>query len=265
MASKQPKGDIVTLLDLTPRDVQDGELFPLSHTKTWWLPDPERRVRPFTLSVQQFPIRGPTAFGQRFTFDLGSVKCGDVLLSTVLQVGLGHWLDDTSILRFASTRYTYAADSDPWYYASSLGSVLLQQAELEIDGQTIETIDGDINNLAFGSATDVFGNPTTYSLVWDNEDFKTKYEQYVVLDVESGVFNISKPMEALPEGQTLEIVKFKIKQTSTVGEAFSPNLFFFATDPSRDASYDYNTDIASALENINSQSYFAAWRGAAIK
>jgi hypothetical protein len=148
MASKQPKGDIVTLLDLTPRDVQDGELFPLSHTKTWWLPDPERRVRPFTLSVQQFPIRGPTAFGQRFTFDLGSVKCGDVLLSTVLQVGLGHWFDDTTLLRFASTKYTYPENANPWYYASSLGNVILQQAELEIDGSTIEIIDGDFINVA---------------------------------------------------------------------------------------------------------------------
>ncbi len=147
MASKQPKGDIVTLLDLTPRDVQDGELFPLSHTKTWWLPDPDRRVTPFTLSVQQFPIRGPTAFGQRFTFDLGSVKCGDVLFGTVLQVGLGHWLDDTSFLRFASTRYIYPTGANPWYYASSLGNVILQQAELEIDGQTIETIDGDFVNV----------------------------------------------------------------------------------------------------------------------
>jgi hypothetical protein len=147
MASKQPKGDIVTLLDLTTRDVQDGELFPLSHTKTWWLPDPERRVRPFTLSVQQFPIRGPTAFGQRFTFDLGSVKCGDVLQATVLQVGLGHWFDDTTLLRFASTRNSYPSSANPYYYASSLGSVILQQAELEIDGQTIETIDGDFINV----------------------------------------------------------------------------------------------------------------------
>lgn len=130
---------------------------------------------------------------------------------------------------------------------------------------TIETMDGDINNLAFGSNTDVFGNSTTYSLIWDDENIKAKYEQYISLDTETGVFNITKPMEELPEGQTLEIVKFKFKQTSTVGEAFSPNLFFFATDPSRDASYDYNTDIASALENINSQSYFAAWRGAHIK
>jgi hypothetical protein len=134
-----------------------------------------------------------------------------------------------------------------------------------IFNDTTETMDGDINNLAFGSATDIFGNSAAYSLVWDNEDIKTKYEQYVALNSETGEFNISKPLETLPEGQTLEIVKFKIRQTSTVGEAFSPNLFFFATDPSRDASYDYNTDIASALENINSQSYFAAWRGAHIK
>jgi hypothetical protein len=134
-----------------------------------------------------------------------------------------------------------------------------------IFNDTTETIDGDINNLTFGSATDIFGNSTTYSLIWDNEEIQTKYEQYIVLDAETGIFNISKPLETLPEGQTLEIVRFKIKQTSTVGEAFSPNLFFFATDPSRDASYDYNTDIASALENINSQSYFAAWRGAYIK
>ncbi len=134
-----------------------------------------------------------------------------------------------------------------------------------IFNDTIETMDGDINNLAFGSSTDIFGNSATYSLIWDNEDIKTKYEQYISLDAETGVFNITKPMEELPEGQTLEIVKFKFKQTSTVGEALSPNLFFFATDPSRDASYDYNTDIASALENINSQSYFAAWRGGHIK
>lgn len=134
-----------------------------------------------------------------------------------------------------------------------------------IFNDTTENIDGDINNLAFGSITDVFGNSAVYSLVWDNPEIEAKYAQYVTLDSGTGVFSVTKPMEALPEGQTLEIVKFKIKQTSTVGEAFSPNLFFFATDPSRDASYDYNTDIASALENINSQSYFAAWRGQHIK
>jgi len=134
-----------------------------------------------------------------------------------------------------------------------------------IFNEATETIDGDINNLAFGSTTDIFGAASEYALVWEDAGIQAKYEQYIALNPQTGTFSVSKPMEALPEGQTLEIVKFKVKQTTTVGEAFSPNLFFFATDPSRDASYDYDTDIASALENINSQSYFAAWRGAHIK
>ena len=144
--SSRPHGDIVTLLDLTPRDVQDSELFPLGSSKTWWLPSQDRRLRPFTLSVQQFPLRGPAAFGQRFTFDVGSVKAGDLLFSTILQVDLGHWFDDTTLLRFQSGRYIYPPSSDPWLYAASLGSVILAQAELEIDGQTIETVDGDFLN-----------------------------------------------------------------------------------------------------------------------
>jgi len=130
---------------------------------------------------------------------------------------------------------------------------------------TTTTIEGDINNVAFSSSTDVFGTPTEYVLIWDDSEIENKYSQYVSLNTLTGLFEITKPEESLPIGQTLEIVKFKIKQTSTVGEAYSPNLFFFATDPSRDSDYDYATDIASTLENINSQSYFAAWRGAAIK
>ena len=134
-----------------------------------------------------------------------------------------------------------------------------------IFNEAVETIEGDINNLAFGRAHDIFGNPATYTIIWDNEEIQAKYEQYIALNSTTGTFVISKPAEELPEGQTLEIVKFKIKQATSIGEAISPNMFFFATDPTRDASYDYNTDIASALENINSQSYFAAWRGASIK
>ena len=129
----------------------------------------------------------------------------------------------------------------------------------------IETITGDVNNISFGSKTDVFNIETVYSLIWEDSAVQSKYGSYVTLDSATGAFNIDRPTESLPAGQTIEIVKFKIKQSSTVGDAYSPNLFFFATDPTRDASYDYNTDIASALENINSQSYFAAWRGASIK
>lgn len=139
-------GDIVTLLDLTPRDFQDNEYFPLSAEKTWWLPK-NQKLNPFSISIQEFPFRGPTAFGQRFTFDLKSVGCGDLLMNTILQIELGHWLDDTTLLRLESGKYTIT--SDFWAYARSLGSVIVEKAELEIGDSTIETIDGDFLNMAF--------------------------------------------------------------------------------------------------------------------
>ena len=147
----RPGGDITTLLDLTPRDVQDNEFTPLNAEQTFWLPDQTRRLRPFSLTIQPFPFRGPTAFGQRFTFDLGSVTCGDMLQSAVVQIDLGHWLSDTAILRFQAGTYDYPTRDgnyvdSPWFYANSLGSVILQKAEFEVDDQTLEVLDGDFLN-----------------------------------------------------------------------------------------------------------------------
>jgi len=139
-------GDIVTLLDLTPRDFQDNEYFPLAAEKTWWLPR-NQTLNPFSISVQEFPFRGPTAFGQRFTFDVKSVGCGDLLLNTMLQIELSHWLDETTLLRLESGKYKIT--SDFWAYARTLGSVILEKAELEIGDSTIETIDGDFLNVFF--------------------------------------------------------------------------------------------------------------------
>jgi hypothetical protein len=139
-------GDIVTLLDLTPRDFQDNEYFPLGAEKTWWLPR-NQKLNPFTLSIQEFPFRGPTVFGQRFTFDVKSVGCGDLLLNTMLQIELGHWLDDTTLLRLESGKYKIT--SDFWAYAQALGASIVEKAELEIGDSTIETIDGDFLNVFF--------------------------------------------------------------------------------------------------------------------
>jgi len=169
----RPVGDITTLLDLAPRDVQDNEYTPLAAEKTWWLPNNNRRLRPFSLSCQQFPIRGPTSFGQRFTFDLGSMSAGDLLFSTLLQIDLGHWLDPNTLLRLESGRATYES-TDAWYYANSLGSVILEQATLEIGDQVIEQVDGDFLNVAslllqdlnsqFGFSADGFGRQPLSSL-----------------------------------------------------------------------------------------------------
>ena len=168
----RPGGDITTLLDITPRDFQDNEYTPLSAEKTWWLPDENRRIKPFSLSVQQFQFRGPTAFGQRFTFDVGSVTAGDLLFSTVLQINLGHWFDDTTLSRIQTGQYEYL--QEPWFYANSLGTVIIEKAELEADGQTIEIVDGDLLNVSsllsdinsqYGFAADGIGKKPIASLL----------------------------------------------------------------------------------------------------
>jgi hypothetical protein len=170
----RPSGDIVTLLDLAPRDYQDNIYYPLSADKTWWLPVQDRRINPFSICVQQFPFRGPTGFGQRFTFDLRSVSCGDLLFNTVLQIDLGHWLNDTDLMRLESERYT-TTDPNFWFYANSLGTVILEKAEFEVNDQTIETVDGDFLNVTsllfqdvnsqYGLATDGLGTQPLASLL----------------------------------------------------------------------------------------------------
>jgi Large eukaryotic DNA virus major capsid protein/Major capsid protein N-terminus len=141
--ASRPRGDITTLLDLATRDNQDDYYTPINSETTWFTRDQERRNRPFVPAVQNFPFRGPAAFGQRFTFDVGSVSCGDLLFNVMLQIKLGHWFDQTTILRILSGRYQYKNPEEAWYYANSLGTAIVEKAELEIEDQLIETIDGD--------------------------------------------------------------------------------------------------------------------------
>jgi hypothetical protein len=130
-------------LDLTNRDIQENDIFPIRSEITWFTRDQERRLLPFAPVVQETALRGPGAFGQRFTFDLGSIMIGDLLLGTVLQIRLDHWLDEQTQNVYAAGKLTYQDRAHAWEYANSLGTSIIQQAELEVDGKTLETIDGD--------------------------------------------------------------------------------------------------------------------------
>jgi hypothetical protein len=146
-----PSGPITTLLDLTDRDAQENYLFPLATNTTWFSRDRTRKTVSFIPHVQTTLFRGPAEFGQRFCFDLGSLRCGDLLTGAALEIKLGHWLDMTTLNGLAGGTWTYVNPiTDGWEYANSLGTACIAQAELEIDGKTVETIDGDF--------ADVFGN-----------------------------------------------------------------------------------------------------------
>ena len=141
------RGTITTLLDLVDRDQQENDLFPISTGVTWFARDVDRRLLPFTSTVQEVALRGPAAFAQRFTFDLGSIVVGDLLLGTALQIRLDHWLDEQTRNIYAAKRMFYSNPSSAWEYANGLGAIIIQSAELEIDGVTVETIDGDFINV----------------------------------------------------------------------------------------------------------------------
>jgi hypothetical protein len=145
--SSQSLGSIVTLLDLTDRDAQEDDLFPLTTEVTWFTRDKSRRTIIFSPQIQNIPFRGPAAFAQRFTFDIGSLIVGDLLFGAALQIKLGHWLDAGVQNRLDGGLYTYTDIQTAWEYANSVGTSIIQSAELEIDGKTVETIDGDFINV----------------------------------------------------------------------------------------------------------------------
>jgi len=153
----RPRGDITTVLDQVSRDEQDNTLFPLDAEETLFATNPAyRRIHPFSMSIQEFPYRGSAEYGGRFTFDLGSVATGDLILSVLVQVQLQHWLSDQIVagLRTGDIQYVNPAQ-DAYVWANSLGTALIAKAELEVGDQVLETVDGDFANIFSELFTDI--------------------------------------------------------------------------------------------------------------
>ena len=193
---KRPTGDITTLLDLADRDAQDNAYFPLKAQTSWFARSPDRRFTPYVPVIQDFQFRGPAEFGQRFTFDVASQTCGDLLLGAVLQLQLSSWFDPTTVLNLQSQKYQYQNPTEAWYYANAIGQILLQKVELEIDGSTIEMVDGDLAiafsalypdlNTQVGPGVDHLGVASLQQIL--------SWPQYRVFPTESGFIHCILPL-----------------------------------------------------------------------
>ena len=133
----RPRGDITTVLDATDRDAQDNTYFPLDATASFFhrgggnhtpLPngnhtsldstsldntsldndstEKPNTVYPTTFSIQEFPQRGPSNWGQTLSFELGSLHAGDLLQSVMVQLTLGSWYDDSILTGLAQNAIT---------------------------------------------------------------------------------------------------------------------------------------------------------------
>jgi len=166
----RPRGDITTILDLTDRDAQDNTYFPINTTKSWFHVENEpQTVYPTTTSIQEFPQRGPADWGQKCTFELGSLHAGDLLQAVILQIKLGSWYDNSIISQLTAGSIT----TDPtqiaryWTYVNGLGTSIIEYADFIVNDQTIERITGEFihshlaldwdKNAQFGMAADGTG------------------------------------------------------------------------------------------------------------
>ena len=179
MSSKdyfRPRGDITTVLDLTDRDSQDNTYFPLTTDESFFHRGDHKTVYPSTVSVQEFTQRGPADWGQKFSFEIGSLPAGDLLQSVILQFKLSSWYNGNIVSKLTQGLIKADLDTNPsayWTYMNSLGTAIIEYAEFIVKDQTIERISGefiraffntyaDVNNL-IGISTDAIGStPVQY-------------------------------------------------------------------------------------------------------
>jgi len=171
----RPRGDITTVLDLTDRDAQDNTYFPIDTEGSWFHRGDHMTVYPTTMSIQEFTQRGPADWGQKFSFELGSLPAGDLLQYVILQIKLDSWYDNSVLQQLATAAITtdLTHQDDYWTFCNSLGTSIIEYAEFIVNDQTIERVTGEFIRTFFnvdsainhriGISPDAIGTiPTSY-------------------------------------------------------------------------------------------------------
>lgn len=126
-------------------------------------------------------------------------------------------------------------------------------------GKDVPTITGNINQvISVARYNNTTGEQFEYSIVSDDATTLSLLNGCVSLTNE-GDFTITNPAITWNSDEKLKLLEFKIAATTESGSITfsSPNLIFFASNP--DVFDSLTGDITTALENIDSQSFFAAW------
>lgn len=154
----RPRGDITTVLDLTDRDSQDNTYFPLDTLHSWFHREGNRTIYPTALSVQEFPQRGPAEWGQKFSFEIGSLPAGDLLQAVLLQIKLDSWYNGDILKKLANgdiTTNTTLYSAEYWTYMNSLGIGIVEYADFIVGDQTIERVTGEFIRTFFNTYADI--------------------------------------------------------------------------------------------------------------
>jgi len=153
----QPRGTATTLIDLVTRDDQDESMFPLRAKYSMFIRDDALRTVQLSSIFRELTFRGNAEFGQTFLFDLLQTQCGDLIQGLYIQVKLGDWFPGLLRNKLKRGLYSFDDPSQAWTYVNSLGTVLLDEATLEVDDQILERITGDSNAVVSALFPDLNG------------------------------------------------------------------------------------------------------------
>ena len=180
---EKPIGDQTTILDVCDRDNQDDYLFPLDTNTSWFARDSSRRTLPFTTVIQEFAYKGTGTWNGKLQFDIGNYKPCDLLFSVALQIKLDHWFPPTVVENIQKRKWVFKDPSQVWFYANSLGTTLIKEAEFLLEDHTVEKVSGDFANVysllypgmnaQYGVARDAYGQAGIQGLI--NSDIKRIY------------------------------------------------------------------------------------------
>jgi hypothetical protein len=201
----RPRGDITTVLDLTDRDSQDNTYFPLNTNESFFHRGDHLTTYPTTLSVQEFTQRGPADWGQKLSFELGSLPAGDLLQAVILQIKLGSWYNNKIVNDLISGTIQTDPGQNPtsyWTFMNSLGTAIIEYADFIVGDKTIERISGefirvfynlfaDVNNI-IGISTDAIGSVANAYLSMPNVN-QTAFNPNRPFPTENGTYFCALP------------------------------------------------------------------------
>jgi hypothetical protein len=94
-----------------------------------------------------------------------------------------------------------------------------------------------------------------WEVSYESPEVESTYSSFLTIDNVAEALVIVNPTVPLPDGEAIQMVRFKIVATSAAITLTSPWMFFFHVDPSVDVLTTEN-DITRALSATNSTSIF---------
>jgi hypothetical protein len=145
---KGPVGELKKIVSLVDRTDFDDFVYPSAGENTLF----QAPVKPYHNFIQEsvvWTFEGGPSWGQRITFSVPWPWQGDFLNWIALRLKPSTWLPPNAYNHLGPDYLDWVptAPNDFWIWANSLGTAAIAQAEMEVDGVTIEQFSGDWMNV----------------------------------------------------------------------------------------------------------------------